>query len=216
MKCINTHLMEHTDMHTESKVVDVDVEAYMKSEKNRKYYEITIEEEYCGEFSRYESYSDDELAQIKKMKSESDDDCEFIGDFCDRHFDVTTLPADCYVVGIDTETVYYPCRFKVADFFDGLSNPPTVNDNSIMLTADQYAYLLRWRIAMGEIGFDSLIYSNKDLYNEIRHQLSDRSKAGGVAYSPSTPAMVAPSFAIEDSELIEAARCIVQKGCLKE
>ena len=157
--------------------------------------EVTYEHEYSGKFSTYIAISPKDLAEIKRIKAEGSEDFDIEISKKFRYFD--TGIEYSYLSDIDTETPYYPCTFTVADFPDGINQAPSITPCQVILSHEQYVKLLKWRINVGKTGFDSLIFSDKQLYYYIRQWLSER-----IYCNPTTPALVIPSFAIEDSQIL--------------
>lgn len=106
---------------------------------------------------------------------------------------------------VDLDTVYHRYGFKLAIFYKGFENQPTINNLRIGLSDEEYITLLDWKICNPRSGFNFMRISNLELYQKLANCFDSCFTSGD------HPPFYAPTYAVEMTEVEEDVKCILTK-----
>ena len=141
----------------------------------------------------------EELNFWEVIEEEGADKYEFLQTkSCDIH---TSLVPN----GVDLDNPHYMYKFKIAIFADNLEDQPKVHEFSIDLTDDEYAKLLDWQLCNWYSGFNFLRNREPELFQKMSNRIEN-------GFTPDwCPTMLAPTYAIEMTEVKADARAIFEQ-----
>ena len=196
---------------------------YLKTKPREKYYEVQYlryipSNDGCDvdgfEPSYLKKFTPEQLELVKSVMEKVDAGdaylWEAIEELDPEKFEfLQTPPMDSYstldpkMVVLDTH--YHMYKFKMAVFYDGIDVQPDVYEFLVDLTEDDYTTLLGWMICHQGCGFNILCIYHPELYQKLLHTFNNR-------FSKEIfPAVSAPTYAVEMTEIEEDAKMIIEK-----
>ena len=138
-------------------------------------------------------------AEIAKVEAEGSDLREY---FCDEeipeYIALGVSEKDPYYgsvpVSIHFDTRYLKLDVKVAAFYKGIDNAPTVHESGIILTEEEYISLLAWQMSNRQGSFNDLLATNHELFSTINAKLKDGWSDPNFEH---ISALYSPIFAVE-------------------
>lgn len=106
---------------------------------------------------------------------------------------------------VDLDTPYYMYKFKMAVFYDGIDAQPKVYEFLLDLTDEEYITLVGWAMCHRGCGFNILFIYHAKLYHKLLHAFNNRFS------KEMFPAVSAPTYAVEMTEIEEDAKMIIEK-----
>ena len=97
-------------------------------------------------------------------------------------------------LNIRFDTRYYKLNIKVAAFYKGIDNAPTIHEASIILAEEEYISLLAWQMLNRQGSFNDLLAYNHELFSTINEKLKDGWHDPNFEH---IAAMYSPIFAVE-------------------
>ena len=117
-------------------------------------------------------------AMIAEVEAEGSDLREF---FCDdeipEYIALGVSENDPYYgsvpVAVRFDTRYFKLDVKVAAFYNGIDNAPTIHEASIFITEEEYISLLAWQMSNRQGSFNDLLAANHELFSTINAKLKN-------------------------------------------
>lgn len=120
-----------------------------------------------------------------------------------------TPPMDSYSTldpkMVNLDTYHHMYKFKMAVFYDGIDAQPKIHEFLVVLTEEDYTTLVGWMMCHRGCGFNILYIYHSELYQKLLHTFNNQ--FSGEMY----PAISAPTYAVEMTEIEEDAKMIVEK-----
>lgn len=195
--------MYSTTQEKENRYIALATE-YLKAKNPQSYYLV----EYMSLVDDFEPFSykaiTDEKrkeleAVIAEVEAEGADLREY---FCDEdipeYIALGVSEKDPYYGSVPTsirfDTRYLNLEVKVAAFYKGVDNAPTIHESGIILTEEEYISLLAWQMRNRKGSFNDLLAANHELFSTINAKLKDGWSDPNFEH---ISALYSPIFAVE-------------------
>ncbi len=180
----------------------------------RYFYEDGDCDDYTPEY--FKDFTDEQVALVRELIARAEEDGEDLWVYLDDEKEVEKyafLQQDVDGCGrwclepesVDLDAVYYRYGFKLAIFYKGFENQPTISDVRMEFSDEEYIALLDWKICNPRSGFNFLRISNPDLYQRLTNYFDNCFTSGD------HPPFFAPTYAVEMTEVEEDVKRILAK-----
>lgn len=102
---------------------------------------------------------------------------------------------------INLDKAGYPCKIKMAIFYDGIDKAPQVVERVIVLSRDEYQELLVWQLMHRRSSYNDLHENNPQLFKAVDEKIRMIFSVDGSGVMP----FAVPSFAVELIDIKEDA-----------
>jgi hypothetical protein len=108
---------------------------------------------------------------------------------------------------VDLDTVYHRYGFKLAIFYKGFENQPTISDVRLAFSDEEYIALLDWKMNNPRSGFNFMRISNPELYQRLTNYFDNCFTSGD------HPPFSTPTYAVEMTEVeMDVKRILAKYG----